>query len=74
MGYGVARGRTGKSRSEVVRALQVLWVVPEPLAAIVRLEEPTGLDHGPHRAVDHGDALFQERAQAGFGGHARLAH
>jgi hypothetical protein len=59
---------------EVVVALDVLRMVPKTSAAVGRLVQRAGLDHGPHRAIDHGDALLQERAQANFGGHARFAH
>ena len=50
-------------------AAEVSVVRREPLAAVVRLDESLGLDHRPHRAIDHGDTLLEERAQAGFGGH-----
>ena len=46
--------RTGEDQ-QVVVALEVLRVVPEPFAAEVRLRELVTLDHRPHRAVEDQD-------------------
>jgi len=42
-------------------------------AAVVGLAQLVGLDHGAHGAVDHGDALAQQRPQArgGVSAHRR---
>ena len=58
---------------EVVRPLEVLRVIAEPVAAVSRLVQPLALDHRPHRAVDHGDAAGEEGAQARLGAHARAS-
>ena len=52
-------------REEVVVPLEVPRPVGEPLAAVVPLVEPVGLDHRPHGAVQHQDPLLQERIEAG---------
>ncbi len=54
---------------EVVRALEVLRVGAEALAAVPGLVETLPLDHRPHRAVDDGDAAGEERAKARLGAH-----
>ncbi len=48
---------------QVVVALEVTGPVAEPLAAVVGLAEPVGLDDGAHRAVEHQDALAQQAAE-----------
>jgi hypothetical protein len=48
------RARQGQ---EVIVAAQVRRVVGETFAAVIRLVEPGGLDHGPHGAVDEQDTL-----------------
>ena len=48
---------------QVAVAAHLLVPVGEPVAAVARLVEPVALDHRAHRAVDHQDALAQERRQ-----------
>src|SRR5205807_9320098 len=52
------RLRNGK---DVVVQPQVLWMVRELPAAIVRLAEVMRLDHGTHSTVNNQDALIQQR-------------
>ncbi len=54
-------------RQQVVVALLVAAVVGEPLAAVVGLGQAVGLDHRPHRAVEHEDALAQGGGEVGGG-------
>jgi hypothetical protein len=44
-------------------AAQVDRVVGETCAAVVGLAQAARLQHGAHGAVDHGDALLQQRGQ-----------
>ena len=54
-----------------VRVRRSLWPaelarpVGEPLAPVVPLAQAVGLDHGPHRAIEHEDALGEERLEQG---------
>ena len=50
---------------EVAVAPEVARPVGEPLAPVVPLAQAVGLDHGPHRAVEHQDAPGEERLQQG---------
>ena len=54
-------------REQVVVALLVAAVVGEPLAAVVGLGQAVGLDHRPHGAVEHEDALAQCGGEVGGG-------
>ncbi len=60
---------------QVVVALEVLGVVLEPVAPVVRFPELPRLGHGPHGPVDHDDALLElleEGSNAGAEGvHSR---
>ena len=55
------------SDEQVVVALLVAAVVGEPLAAVVGLGQAVGLDHRPHRAVEHEHALAQGGGEVGSG-------
>jgi hypothetical protein len=55
-------------RQEVAVAPQVAGPVGEPLAAVVPLGQAVGLDHRPHGAVEHQDALREERLEQGESG------
>ena len=65
--HGIGLGQ----RQQVVVALQVAWVVPEPVAAVPRLVEPVRLEHGAHRAIEHEDPLGKQTIEAGAPGRAR---
>ena len=46
-------------------APEVAGPVGEPLAPVLALAQAVGLDHGPHRAIEHENALREERLQQG---------
>jgi hypothetical protein len=52
---------------QVVVALDVAGPVREALAAVAGLVRAVPLDRGPHGAVEHEDALLEQRGQLGRG-------
>ncbi len=51
-----------RQAEKVIVALEVAGPVAESLAAIIRLTQPIGLDHGPHRAIKEENSLFEVRS------------
>jgi hypothetical protein len=58
---------------EVDVALELSGVILESPSPVVLLGEPVALDHGPHRAIQEQDALFQQGPEPGYPGLPLLA-
>src|SRR6202012_1309825 len=50
-------------REQIAVVQQILLRIAETFAADVRLRHPVGANGGAHRAIDDGDALFEDPAQ-----------
>ena len=61
-------------QQQVVVAFQVVRMVGEARTAIVGFGELATLDHRPHRAVEHEDALGEQGAEQRFAGLRNSGH